>query len=268
MQTIKKLVFIIIIATLIFNVSMSQEKIEYSPSKKNIENGYKLLELGRYEKALSSFELVYEGDSLFWNYALHERMKCLHLLKRDEEAKQLGDKYWNFRHKLPTEFYLMYGTVLDFMEEYDEAHAMYESILQEFPMNYSIWYNYGVSLSLAGNHEKAYEAFKTTVQINPFYYRVHYAIALYCLNEKQTSKALMAFSMYLILSVENGDNSSQLAYADYIARAKYWADEDYKGSYNLTLDGNSDYTATDQLVHNYISLNSKYKTKSKLSYPS
>ena len=115
-------------------------------------------------------------------------------------------------------------------------------------MNYSLWYNYGISLLLSGKHEEAYNAFKTTVQVNPFYEKAHYYLGLYATYEKQTSKAIMAFAMYMILSTNNGNNFSQLGYVDYIAKSKYWQDEGFSGSNNLKLDGN-DGVITSYSIH-------------------
>lgn len=267
MNKIFRFFTITFLVTAIMSGAFAQDKISYSSSYDLIVKAYEYKEQGNYEEAVKYFEQVYEGDSLFFDYALHERMACYHALEQDAKAKELGDKYWYFRHKQPTEFYLIYGTVLDYLKEYDKAQLMYKSILEEYPMNYSLWYNYGISLLLSGKHEEAYNAFKTTVQVNPFYEKAHYYLGLYATYEKQTSKAIMAFAMYMILSTNNGNNFSQLGYVDYIAKSKYWQDEGFSGSNNLKLDGNDGFGTIDQLVHNYIATTDKYKTKSQVKYP-
>jgi antitoxin component YwqK of YwqJK toxin-antitoxin module len=253
----------------ILSVSLfAQEKVMYSPSYDILVEAYEHLKNEEYDKSAEKFEQVYDSDSLFYSLTLPYKMSLYITMEKYEKVKELGDKYWFFRHKLPTEFYLSYGTALDKLEEYDQAQKMYESILEEYPMNYSIWYNYGISLSLAEKHKEAYEVFKTTYSVNPFYDRVHYALALYALREKQTAKAVMALGMYLYLSAERERyNIYELQYADDIAQSKYWTDEDFQESIGFDLEGNSEFASIDQLIHNYVALDKKYKTPSKLTYP-
>ncbi len=259
--------FLLLVLTTIKIEIYSQEKLNYSASYDILIKAVDLRGKGETDEAIKLFEQIYEGDSLFFKYALPEKMIAYFYNNDYDNVIELGDKYWNFRHKLPTEFYLLYGSSLDEIEEYDKAQNMYSEILKEFPMNYSLWYNYGVSLSLAGKHKKAYDIFKKTLLVNPLYDRVHHSLGLYAVNEKQTTKAIMAFGMYLILSGEKRDNFDQLSYADIISRSKYWTEEDFKGSNKLELEGNQEFSFIDQLIHNYIALEKKYKVKSKLSYP-
>ncbi len=252
---------------LIGTITLGQEQLEYEPSLDVLVKGEEFYKDGEYQKAIEQFNKVYPGDSLFFRYAIHMKMASLVNLEKYQEVKDVGDKYWYFRHDLPTDFYLNYGTALDQLEEYDKAQEMYKSILKEYPMNYSLWYNLGTSQLLEGDTKEAYSTFKKTIEINPFYDRVHLAMARLAFAEKQTSKGLMALGRYLLHSAERRNNFEVLRQGDYMASSKYWTDKDFSGSNGLDLGGNSDYTAIDQLVHNYVALRSKYKTPSKLEVP-
>jgi antitoxin component YwqK of YwqJK toxin-antitoxin module len=221
---------------------------------------------GEYELAVQEFDKVHEGDSLFFRFSVHMKMVALNNLEEYQKVKDLGDKYWYFRYDLPTEFYLNYGTALDNLKEYDKAQEMYQSILKEYPMNYSLWYNLGISQLLEGDHKEAYTTFKKTIEINPFYDRVHLGMARLAFAEQQTSKGIMALGRYLLHSANLRNNFTQLQYGDYMASTKYWTDDDFSGSNNLELDGNNSFETIDQLVHNYVALRDKYKTPSKLEY--
>jgi antitoxin component YwqK of YwqJK toxin-antitoxin module len=256
----------LVLLLFVFFNGFTQDKVDYEKSFDPLVMGEEYQNEGEFEKALEQYNKVYEGDSLFFKYALHMKMASLVQLERYEDVKAIGDKYWYFRHDLPTEFYLNYGTALDRLEEFDKSQEMYESILEEFPINHSLWYNYGVSLSLSGKHQEAYETFKKTVAINPFYDKVHLALAGIAVNEQQTTKALMALGMYMWLSVDKINNFSQLKYGNYLASSKYWSDDEFEGSNGVDLGSNSDYSSIDQLVHNYVALRDKYKTPSKLDY--
>lgn len=245
----------------------SQDKLNYESSINPLIKGEEYLNDGDYENAYQKFNEVHEGDSLYFRFAVHLKMAALIQMEDYKKAKEIGDKYWYFRHDLPTEFYLNYGTALDKLELYDQAQGMYESILEEYPMNYSLWYNLGVSHSLEGDNEEAYKTFKKTIEINPFYDRVHLGMARLAFAEQQTSKGLMAIGHFLMHSITRRNNFPQLRYGDYMASSKYWDEEDFEGSNGLDLDGNSKYATIDQLVHNYVALLDKYKTPSKLEYP-
>ncbi len=244
-----------------------QEKLNYEPSIDVLLKGEKYLNDGEYKLALEEINKVYEGDSLFFRFAVHMKMAALNQLEEYKKVTEIGDKYWYFRHELPTEFYLNYGTALDKLEEYDKAQTMYKSILKEYPMNYSLWYNLGLSQYLEGDVKEAYATFQKTIEVNPFYDRVHLVMAQIAFAEQQTSKGLMAMGMYLMHSAANRNNFAELRKGDYMASTKYWTDEDFAGSNDLDLGGNSMYAGIDQLVHNYVALRDKYKVPGKLKFP-
>lgn len=255
------------VVSMISSFVFSQEKLEYTKSMDPLTVAVEHQQKEDYEKALEELNKIYEGDSLFFKYVLTEKMRCHIMLENYEEAKLIGDKYWYFRHKLPTDFYLIYGAALDNLEEFEACQNMYRTILKEYPTNYSIWYNYGASLLLENKYEEAYEAFQKTIMINPRYDRVHIQLANLAFNEKQTTKGLMALGMYLVLSVEKRNNFPQLRYADYMSQTKYWNDDDFEGSSGFDYGGNKSFSSIDQLVHNYLALEKKYKIPSKMQYP-
>ncbi len=146
---------------------------------------------------------MHEADTNFFSYALPEKMSVYAILESYEQVKELGDEYGDFRHKLPAAFYLSYGTALDQMEMYDEAQNMYRQLLKEFPLNYSLWYNYGGSLKLDEKYDLAWEVFQKTIKINPVYDRVHLQVADMAFSQKQTAKGLLAIHMYLTLTPAN-----------------------------------------------------------------
>src|SRR5690606_21854366 len=132
-----------------------QTKLSYESSVDLLTEAGQLKKNEEYKKAVELLEQINDGDSLFFTYALWEKMSCYTSLEMYSKVKEIGDQYWFFRDKLPTEFYLAYGTALDFLELYEEAENMYKVLLKEFPTNYSLWYNYGISLSKSGRHQEA-----------------------------------------------------------------------------------------------------------------
>lgn len=244
----------------------SQVKVQYENSWEAIVKGYKYKQNGEYEQALTEYEKVHEGDTNFFPYALPEKMSVYALLENYEKVKELGDEYWFFRHKLPTEFYLSYGTALDQLEKYEEAQSMYRQLLKEFPLNYSLWYNYGVSLKLDEKYDEAWEVFQKTIEVNPLYDRVHLQIADLALRQQHTAKGLMALNMYLTLGGTNRNTFNTLSYANSIANSKYWSEDDYEEITGVDIGSNGEYSTIDELLHNYAAIDKKYKTGSKLDF--
>lgn len=246
--------------------AFSQEKLQYQNSWDVIIAGYKHKQNGDYDKAILEYEKVHEGDTNFFPYALPEKMSVYALLEDFEEVEKLGNEYWYFRHKLPTEFYLSYGTALDRLEKYDEAQSMYRQLLKEFPLNYSLWYNYGVSLKLDEKYDEALEVFKNIIQINPVYDRVHLQIADFAFKQRHTAKGLMALNMYLTLGPAKRNTLNTLGYANSISNSKYWNEDDYVEVTSTDIGSNQEFTTIDELLHNYAAIDKKYKTGSKLDY--
>lgn len=231
---------VLLFTLLLNNPIFAQVKVHYEDSWESIVKGYKYKQNGDYEQALTEYEKVHEGDTNFFKYALPEKMSVYALLENYDKVKELGDEYWYFRHKLPTEFYLSYGTALDKLEMYGEAQSIYRQLLKEFPLNYSLCYNYGVSLKLEEKYEKAWDVFQKTIEINPLYDRVHLQVADLALRQKQTARGLMALNMYLTLATENRNTLSTLGYANSISNSKYWNDEDYEEIKGVDLGRNSE----------------------------
>lgn len=266
-KTTYKLLIIIVLFCFVGILSFGQDKISYEPSYDVLVRGEKFFNEKEYKLALEEYEKVYEGDSLFFRYAVFMKMAALNNLEEYKKVTEIGNKYWYFRHELPTEFYLNYGTALDKLKEYDKAQEMYKSILEEYPMNYSLWYNLGFSQYLEGDKKEAYATFQKTIEINPFYDRVHLLMADLAFSEQQTTKGLMAMGMYLMHSASKRNNFVELRNGDFKASAKYWTEDDFSGSNGLDLGGNASFATIDQFVHNYVALNDKYKTPSKLIFP-
>lgn len=260
MKTILSGVFLVFSASFVF----SQKKLEYTPSTELIQKAREYRDNEEYDKAIIELEKIHDGDSLFFTNAVWEKMYCYSQTENYTKVKEIGDEYWNFRDRLPTEFYLIYGTALDFLELYDEAQSMYVRLLEEFPTNYSLWYNYGISFSKSGQHQKAYDTFKKTVIINPLYPRVHLAIATYAIREKHTTKAVLALNMYALLSVAQGSNIGALQILEEVVTTKYWSHPSAESPVNIQMDNDEDFSDIDQLVHNYIALEKNYKIPSKL----
>lgn len=258
--------FAAICAMVLVTSAFSQSKLKYKPSAELLLKAKEFQKSEKYDKAVEQLEQIHEGDSLFFSQVLWEKMFCYSNLERYERVKEIGDQYWNFRDKLPTEFYLAYGTALDNLELFTEAEHMYQVLLEEFPTNHSLWYNYGVSLSKAGRHQEAYETFKKTVVINPMYDRVHLAIANYALREKETTKAILALNMYAWTCISKRSNLGAIQLLNEIVSSKYWNDPKIEESTGINMDKDEDFSEIDQLVHNYLALDKKYKIPSALSY--
>lgn len=265
----KVFIQVVLITTMMFsNYTYGQELLPPVDSYEKVIEGYNYYQQEEYQQSIEAYDVINENDTNFNDLVIIEKMLALIALERYEDVVTLANKRVDNNITPPFQFFLNFGTALDKLERYDETLKLYEKAYQFYPLNEKILYNQALSLELSGKNQEAYDLAKKIVLMNPLYDSPHMLIARICFVENKTSKGLLALNMYLWLKAARSNNNGALIYADEIASSKYWNTypEDYTPK-NISLDDKDDFSDIDELLHNYVSLNSKFKIDSKLDYP-
>ena len=127
--------------------------------------GYVLQELGRYEEAIASFDRVIKIKPDLY-IAWYSRGNALYELGRYEEALASYEQAL----KIKPDCYQALsnrGTVLCQLGRYGEALASYEQALEIKPDDYQAWYSRGNALYELGRYEEALASYEQALQIKP-----------------------------------------------------------------------------------------------------
>jgi tetratricopeptide (TPR) repeat protein len=132
-----------------------------------------------YEKSLSLMEMKRYNDSEALLKKVLEDCK-------DAEYRRLS--------------YVNYGTLLDYQKEPKKSIKVYEKGIKEFPDNYLLYFNKGITQLGIGDEEDAMESFKNAATRNPYHASSHNALARMVAGENRIPAILALVDFLLIES--------------------------------------------------------------------
>lgn len=132
-----------------------------------------------YEKSLSLMELKRYSES-------EDLLKTILEDCKDKEYRRLS--------------YVNYGTLLDYQKEPKKSIKVYEKGIKEFPDNYLLYYNKGITQLGVGDEDDAMESFKSAAARNPYHASSHNALARMVAGENRIPAILALLDFLLIES--------------------------------------------------------------------
>jgi len=153
---------------------LGQEKLKYSSSGSSIQLGILFHNIGSYSAAIEQYQSVSENDT---NYVLAQYELSLSYIKDGkptealeviESAMELG------KTKYDRSFINNKGSALREMGQIQEAIKTYTEGIKRFPNSTVLYYGRGLVYEEQKSYQKAFEDFKTTVSISPYYAVAHY----------------------------------------------------------------------------------------------
>ena len=183
---------------------------EYTQSGEYIKKGAEYYLDKDYKKAIEQFELIHESDTNY-SESLADKAAAYILLEEFEKAEKVAleglkgaydDRHLHYRNL---------ASSLDKQEKYDEAIATLDKGLKEFPFNMHMLYSKVIYLDDAQKDEECADLLKNQLREHYFYPNFHLKAGLLSYNEKQISKTLMAYGVYLILN-PGKQNANQILY--------------------------------------------------------
>lgn len=263
MKLINLKTFLSLSVLLLLSFDSSAQKDASDNSLEFIVNGINLHDQEKYQGAIEAYEKVCVNDT---NYALAVYEKTLSYINLEEYEKAVETAKEGlslFNKDYEALFYTNYGTALSNLDKYEESSAIYTEGIKKYPFNSSLRYNHAVVLLKAKKYDEALNILYKNTTDNPFHSKSHLLLALIAQQNENPSKAMLAYSMYLLMEDNTATNYSIIKAVDGYANSRFEGEGDYT---DVPLK-NEGYETIDELVVNKVAINKKYKTSSKFSYP-
>ncbi len=186
----------------IFLVLILSSLSGYSQNADSLYNeGIKLHDRGEYQKAIEKYQqalvLIPNSANLYYEIAFSYQ-----LLKDYQNALSYADKAIEYSkgdtRRLAA---IVKGSALDDMGKPDESVDFYSSILKDYPQDYLLLYNYGISCVHAGKREEAKDALISAIKSNPSHPGSNLQLAYWKKDEGEKVRAMLG--IYFFLLVEN-----------------------------------------------------------------
>lgn len=194
--------------------------------KQLIEEGVALHDKQDFEGALKKYDEALAIDKN--NYlAQYEKSLTLMYMKRYDECimlcKWLLEK--DPKNELTVSVYVTYGSVTDDKGDAKGAVKIFDKGIKQFPNNYLLYYNKGLTLNSMGETEAALETLQKGVQCKPLHASAHNAMAAIALQQNKI-KALLPTIVFLAIEPEGSRAAANLKRMDAILNSNVQKKDD------------------------------------------
>ncbi|MDT8412427.1 MAG: tetratricopeptide repeat protein [Vicingaceae bacterium] len=160
-------------------------------------------------------------------------------------------------------FYNNKATALIELKKYSEALNTIKEGLKHYPKNANLHYVNGLIYEAKEEYINAINWYQKAIKLAPFKASYHYKLGEVMYLADLVTQSALCFNMYLILNPDGSGSLSVLSALNTMLTSK---NEEQKFNKN-TLENYKTFQELDVLVKNYVALNKKYKTPSKIDLP-
>ena len=220
-----------------------------------IKQGIRLHDQEKYADAIKQFNRITITDPQYL-YAQYEKALSLSVSQNNDE---LQTHLENLRSRMPEypSLYIIYGNFLSNQEKLSESEIVFKEAEKHLSNSATYYFNTGILYLRMEERQKAADALKKAVHINPNYASAHYFLGLLALEDGQVSQGTIALMSYLAL-VPSGKYSENA-----ILKMNLKYGENFLDKPKLKLsDSGDNFDELDQILRNQLALSKNYKIKS------
>lgn len=169
------------------------------------QEGIKLHEAGEYVKAISVYKKGLEKYPA--STVLHYEMAySYYMLGKYNKVIELADFIITKNEDTLLEAFSIKSSAQDAMGQLDASIKTFDTAIANFPNNYLLRFNLGVTLFRMGDAVKAEQSFITAIELNPSHAGSHYLLAY--ISEQANKRVQAILSYYFFLMLENDSERS------------------------------------------------------------
>jgi uncharacterized protein len=258
----KQLCFIGIVGLLFSGKIIAQSFSNY-PGLRSFEILEKVLALSEedaYGKAAALIEGLNTGDSLY-DDLMTEKVYFLYQDSSYQEAYDLATELLKRPGENIARLHLLRVLTLRGMEKYDEAIAHADEALKLYPHHHLLHFQRGITNKAKEDFPAAYEDFKNTIYYNPLMREGHIQLGLLSAQMDRWVEGALALTMAVALGPEADNAIPILQFLESLLVGD--VDVEFEKFDYRDMDNFED---IELILHNKVSLNKKYKLKSKVDY--
>lgn len=235
----------------------------YPSSLELIIAGINSHETQDYKTAISKYQLVLTGDSLY-DLALYEKAySCVSdgQYEKTVEVTKLCLEYPNPYH---FEAMVLQGSAYEKMEKWEEAEATFNLMVEKFPNFHRSYFERATYYLTAKKYDLALRDANKALELNLFHARSHRLIGILAAETNQPALAVMA--LYMGVLTENVDVNNTLAVLTTIEQI---GGDNYEKTYDVNPEL-TEYSGIleniNQIIRSKAPLSASYKSKVKSNY--
>jgi len=241
--------FFLVATFSIFTSPIFSQKIPLISSGAVIKRGIELYDSGKYQDAIREFLTIPKRDTNYY-YMLSELALAYTANKDNDKSIVVCQEGL----KKPTEYRAHFigclGDAQDYKGDFESAIKTFDDGIKEFPFNYSLIFNRGVTYFNHKDYDQAIECFFKVLSINPYHAGSHLNLGLIAMRQGRKVHAMMSFGIYL--SIRSTDNSRLVLLENFLSNE--FADEG-----TITLSAPNAFDRLDQIVRAKIALDKNFK---------
>jgi uncharacterized protein len=194
---------LLIVLAVVFSFSGWAQKIPLVNSGEVLEKGKTLYDSGKYEEALKMYSTIPERDTNYVS-SLAEMAITYNAMKQPEKTLEICEKALAKKTSMRAHLLKSRAIAADYKGDYEKSVAYFIKAIEEYPFDYGLHYNLGVTYFNHHDYEKAQACFFRAIEINPFHTGSHLNLASLAIGRERRTHAM--FSMGIYLSIAPGDN--------------------------------------------------------------
>ncbi len=235
----------VLFTTSIFSQTTSQEYIK---------KGNDLYDEQKFAEAVESYKMVTENDSNYHWMIAELAMTYLAMEKYDSATiaveKGLAEKSNMRCHLLRTK-----GTIFEYTGNTPKAIEIYQKAIKEYPYEYLLHYNLGISYLNTEQFREAQNCFKESLRCNPYHASSHMQLGKLAARQKQYTRAMLSLETFLALEPASDRSNPILIYIENLSNNYI---DTTQGSYIEPIDNNTTFEEIDHYFKAKIVLTPRY----------
>jgi uncharacterized protein len=227
------------------------QKIQLINSGEVIEAGKISYDSGNYERAIKKYLTISERDTNYQTMQA-ELALCYLATKEYDKVLEMCDKALKVPSENRSHLLRSKAIALDKKGEYEKSIALFEKTIGEYPFDFVLIYNLGVTLINTKEYEKAKDCFFRALSINPFHSGSHLALSRISILQGRKVHGMLPMGIYL--SINPSDNERLVLINNVVTNQV--TDE---GS--ITPTGVNSFEKLDQIVRAKMAMDKNFKSQ-------
>ncbi len=163
-----------------------------------VNEGVRLHDSGNYEEAIKKYEEALEHDKES-SLVLYELGYTNYVMGDYKKAIKYLDKVIKNKEGYLREAYTAKGSSLDNMGKSKAAIKTYEEAIKEFPEDYLLYFNLGLTRFNQGMIKESEEDIKQGISLNPAHTTSNYLLGIIKMEQGRRIESILAFHFFLLL---------------------------------------------------------------------
>ncbi len=179
--------------------------LSQTSSQEYIKKGNNLYDENKFSEAIESYKMVHENDSNY-NWMLTEMAMTYMAMEKYDSAFIAVNKGLSNKSTLRSNLLRTKGSIYESMGDTQRSIEIYEQAIKEYPYEYLLHYNLGISYLKMERYSEAQKCFQEALRCNPYHASSHMQLGKLAARQKQYSRAMLSLETFLAL--EPGSNRS------------------------------------------------------------